>query len=203
MSWWKEQSSATKAGVLIGALCLGMILVVAIAGMMAPDNSQTGVEPVYDTTTYDNDSSDVSGASSTKTFEGSGISFSYPTTWNIYTPDESGVDSVVYLASEDMVSVLAVYSGPALGDLETLKDTWIEVCYECGDDVNYVKETTVDGNMAYIIGSSTYDPEIGECEMECVLFNEGNYYYKLLFSSKDLSTIRDDMDTIIYSFRVD
>ena len=40
MSWWNEQSSATKAGVLIGALCLGVILIVAIGGMIAPDNTQ-------------------------------------------------------------------------------------------------------------------------------------------------------------------
>jgi hypothetical protein len=64
MSWWKEQSSATRAGVLIGALCLGMILVVAIAGMMAPDNSQTGVESVDESsgsTGYEN-----SGATGTE-----------------------------------------------------------------------------------------------------------------------------------------
>ncbi|WP_226891221.1 hypothetical protein [Methanothermobacter thermautotrophicus] len=48
MSWWKEQSSATRAGVLIGALCLGMILIVAIAGMMAPDNTQSGAESIED-----------------------------------------------------------------------------------------------------------------------------------------------------------
>ncbi|HOQ19117.1 MAG TPA: hypothetical protein PLM42_06385 [Methanothermobacter thermautotrophicus] len=41
MSWWNEQSSATRAGVLIGAVCLGMVLIVAIAGMMAPDNTKT------------------------------------------------------------------------------------------------------------------------------------------------------------------
>ncbi|ADL58503.1 hypothetical protein [Methanothermobacter marburgensis] len=41
MSWWDEQSSATRAGVIIGALCLGFILVVAIGGMMSPDNTAT------------------------------------------------------------------------------------------------------------------------------------------------------------------
>ncbi|GAB4381107.1 hypothetical protein [Methanothermobacter thermautotrophicus] len=59
MSWWKEQSSATKAGVLIGALCLGMILVVAIAGMMAPDNSQTGVESVDESSGSTGTESDI------------------------------------------------------------------------------------------------------------------------------------------------
>lgn len=59
MSWWKEQSSATRAGVLIGALCLGMILVVAIAGMMAPDNSQTGVESVDESSGSTGTESDI------------------------------------------------------------------------------------------------------------------------------------------------
>lgn len=59
MSWWKEQSSATKAGVLIGALCLGVILVVAIAGMMAPDNSQTGVESVDESSGSTGTESDI------------------------------------------------------------------------------------------------------------------------------------------------
>ncbi|AAB85028.1 unknown [Methanothermobacter thermautotrophicus str. Delta H] len=60
----------------------------------------------------------------------------------------------------------------------------------------------MDGNSAYIIGSSYYY-EGDEGEQEYVVFIEGDYAYDILFTTDDLSLIQDDIDTIIYSFRVD
>jgi len=196
--WWKRQSRTSKF-LIISPIAL-LLLVLAVGALTEPSYDS---DVNYDND-YDNDAASVSGASSTKTFEGSGISFSYPDTWEIYTPDESSDDRVVSLESyeQSMVSLLAVWKRPATVDLETERDTWLGVLYEDGDDLTYVKKTTVDGNSAYIIGSSYYY-EGDEGEQECVVFIEGDYAYHILFTTDDLSLIQDDINTIIYSFRVD
>jgi len=199
--WWKRQNRSSKFLIITPFAILALIL---LLGAFTEPSGYSDVN-YDDATVYDDDAADVSGASSTKTFEGSGISFSYPATWNIYTPDESDDDSVVSLESyqQGMYSILSVYRKPNTLDLETLRDCWIEGFYNIGNEVTYVKETTVDGNRAYIVGSSFYNSETGEGEHECVVFIEGGYSYEILFTSEDISTIRDDIDTIIHSFRVD
>ncbi|BAZ98570.1 hypothetical protein tca_00495 [Methanothermobacter sp. EMTCatA1] len=198
--WWKKQNRSSKFLIITPFAILALIL---LLGAFTEPSGYSDVN-YDDATVYDNDAADVSGASSTKTFEGSGISFSYPDTWNIYTPDTSDDTKVVSLESyqQGMYSILSVYRKPNTLDLETRRDIWIEVLYEDGDEVNYVKETAVDGNRAYIIGSSYYYAGDGG-EQEYVVFIEGDYAYDILCTTDDLSLIQDDIDTIIHSFRVD
>lgn len=196
--WWKRQSRTSKF-LIISPIAL-LLLVLTVGALTEPSYDS---DVNYDND-YDNDAASVSGASSMNTFSENGISFNYPDTWEIYTPDESSDDNVVSLKSyqQGMASILSVYRMPATVDLETERDACIEAISKNGDDVTYVKKTTVDGNRAYIIGSSYYY-EGDEGEQEYVVFLEGDYAYTILFTTDDLSLIQDDIDGIIYSFRVD
>ncbi|MBC7110938.1 PsbP-related protein [Methanothermobacter defluvii] len=198
--WWKRQNRSSKFLIITPFAILVLIL---LLGAFTEPSGYSDVN-YDDATVYDNDAADVSGASRTNTFSENGISFSYPDTWEIYIPDESSDDNVVSLKSyeQGMVSILSVYKRSATVDLETERDTWLGALYENGDDVTYVKKTTVDGNSAYIIGSSYYY-QGDEGEQEYVVFIEGDYAYDILFTTDDLSLIQDDIDSIIHSFRVD
>ena len=126
--WWKRQNRSSKFLIITPFAILVLIL---LLGAFTEPSGYSDVN-YDDATVYDNDAADVSGASSTKTFEGSGISFSYPDTWEIYIPDESSDDNVVSLKSyeQGMVSILSVYKRPATVDLETERDTCLGAIYE-------------------------------------------------------------------------
>lgn len=200
-SWWKKQSQTSKFLIAAGLPTI-IILFIAVAAMVSTDYS----------TDYSDDSSydslEANGAELTDSpgnkFQGNGISFSYPETWSISPEEEGGSDAVVSLESYKggVSSIMTVYKKPGSLDAETLRDIWLEVCYENGDIVEDVRELEVDGNRAYSIKSSYYS-EYGYGEQEYIAFTDGIYEYSLLFTSDDISLIQDDIDTIIRSFRVE
>lgn len=202
-SWWKKQSQTSKFLIAAGLPTI-IILFIAVAAMVSTDYS----------TDYSDDSSydslEASGGSELtdspgNKFQGNGISFSYPETWSISPEEEGGSDAVVSLESYKggVSSIMTVYKKPGSLDAETLRDIWLEVCYENGDIVEDVRELEVDGNRAYSIKSSYYSSEYGYGEQEYIAFTDGIYEYSLLFTSDDISLIQDDIDTIIMSFRVE
>ncbi|MDI9615192.1 PsbP-related protein [Methanothermobacter sp.] len=196
-SWWKKQSQTSK--VLI-AITIPFVLIIALA-IAATVFTDYSTESSYDS--VDATEGSALTESYLNKFKGSGISFSYPKTWIIYTLEDRSSDAVVDLKSYDMGinSIMTVYKKPYTLDAEALRDIWLEVCYEKGDTVEYVKEIKVDGNRAYAIKSFYYSNGCGEHEY--IVFTDGAYEYSLLFTSDDISIIQDDIDTIIRSFRVE
>ncbi|MCG2828514.1 PsbP-related protein [Methanothermobacter sp. K4] len=200
-SWWKKQSQTSKFLIATG-LPMIIILFIAVAATFFTDHS-TDYSDDYSYDTLDATGGSALTESYINKFEGNGISFSYPETWNIYTPENRSSDTVVDLKSYDMGinSIMTVYKKPYTLSAETLKEIWLEVCYEKGDSVEYVKEIEVDGNRAYAIKSSYYSDGCGDHEY--IVFTDGKYEYSLLFTSDDISLIQDDINTIIRSFRVE
>lgn len=66
---------------------------------------------------------------------------------------------------------MTVYKNQGSLDAKTLRDIWLEVCYENGDIVEDMRELEVDGNRAYSIKS--YYSEYGYEEQEYIAFTDG------------------------------
>lgn len=100
MGFWNKQSTKGKAAIgLVGLCCIGLILVVAISGMMAPDKTTTNtVAQASNSATPDSSSSTTptsNSASDTSSSSGSGIQVqvSYAGSWSGSYGDESGQQS--------------------------------------------------------------------------------------------------------------
>ncbi len=84
-SWWNKQTKRNKAGIGIGVCCIGLILIIAIAGVFSPDKTTATTAPI----------TNISNSSSTtNTFTGSDMSFIIPNGWTVTTNQSLPVDNV-------------------------------------------------------------------------------------------------------------
>lgn len=105
MGWWNKQSTKGKAVIgIVGLCCIGLILVVGISGMMAPDKTTTNTlastsnsstpDSSSSTTSTSNSSSDDTSSSSSSSSSGIQIQVSYLGSWQGSYGDETGQQSV-------------------------------------------------------------------------------------------------------------
>ena len=67
ISWWKNQSNGIQIGSIIGACCLGLILIVAVGGILSPDATTTTTSPNTAPTSSSTPSTDTSSSDSSVT----------------------------------------------------------------------------------------------------------------------------------------
>ena len=67
ISWWKNQGNGIQIGSIIGACCLGLILIVAVGGILSPDATTTTTSPNTAPTSSSTPSTDTSSSDSSVT----------------------------------------------------------------------------------------------------------------------------------------
>ncbi|MDO8869516.1 MAG: PsbP-related protein [Methanobacteriaceae archaeon] len=196
-NWFKRQNNGVKALIgIVGLCCIGVILLVVISGMMAPDATTDSTS----TSTTSSPSTSSSTSSSLQTFNGGGISFQYPNNWNEYTPEEESADRVASLETDaGDYSLLSVYVEESDENLEYWKDIVVNNPYSSNVVVDQ-KSIQIDGVDGYRVDSS-YSNSGNSGYQSNIIFVKNGKYYKLLFTTSSLAAIDSDMNTIINSFR--
>lgn len=90
-AWWNKQGNGAKIGIIAGICCIGLIAIVALAGMASPDKTTTSTSPTANTTSTNNDTASNSLSSSA---EGIQIVVDYSGNWQGSYGDETGQQSV-------------------------------------------------------------------------------------------------------------
>lgn len=178
---------------IVGACCVGLIILIVAAGLFTPDSN---------TSTVDNSVINPSN-SNLKTYADSQISFQYPDHWTIYTPDDVSPEDVVNLkASKDGVSILTIYAEDAEGEnVDYFKSIWDSVASDSGSTLISSEYTTVDGERAYEV-SSGYDSTYGDGYQVMIGLVKNDVYYQIFFTTDNLSAIKQDISTVKNSFKV-
>lgn len=85
MNWWNKQGNGVKIGSIIGACCLGLILIVGIGGMLSPDatTSNSSVDTTSTVSEPTTTASTTPSDSNVKKFSNKYMSFEYPKDWKI------------------------------------------------------------------------------------------------------------------------
>ena len=195
-NWFKRQNNGVKAVIgIAGLCCIGLILLVVIGGMMAPD----ATTDTTSTSTSSSSTSSSASSSSLQTFNGGGISFQYPNNWNEYTPDGGLGDRTVALETQDGgYSLLSVYVENSDESLEYWKDISVNNQYSSNTviDQESIQIAGVDG---YRVDSSYYNSGGTGYQID-VIFVKNGKYYDLLFTTSSISAIENDINTIINRF---
>ena len=99
VSWWNGQNNRAKALSVIGVCCLGLIIVVAIGGMISPDKTTTNVTtPNVTTPTVPTPlSTDNSGNA---TYNNSVISFHYPENLQVKNASSDPADGAIIITND-------------------------------------------------------------------------------------------------------
>ncbi|WP_342593129.1 hypothetical protein [Methanobacterium aggregans] len=93
--FWNNQSKGGKIAIGLGVCCIGIILIIAIAGMFAPDATTTTTNTSPDTSALsDNTSSATDTSSTTNAASGIQIQVDYSGSWSGSYGDETGQQSV-------------------------------------------------------------------------------------------------------------
>lgn len=197
-NWFKRQSNGVKALIgIAGLCCIGLILLVVIGGMMAPD----ATTDTTSTSTSSSPSTSSSASSSLQTFNGKGISFQYPNNWNEYTPNKGLDDDEVVNLETDAgdYSILSVYVKNSDENLEYWKDIAVDNPYSPNTDIDQ-KSIQIAGVDGYRVDSS-YSISGGSGYQSIIIFVKNGKYYKLLFTTGSISAIESDINTIVNSFQ--
>jgi len=126
--FWNKQSNGGKAAIGIGVCCLGIILIVAISGMMSPDKTTTTTPtttPAPTTTAPTSTNTTSTSSSSTASASGTQVRVTYSGSWTGNYGDVSGSQSVEGTGSKtfdisgspDIVSAVFQKSGGGSGTL--------------------------------------------------------------------------------------
>ena len=188
--WWSRQSSGGKAAVgLVGLCCIGLILIIAIGGMFLPD------------TILNNQDQNTSSIND-KTFEGSGISFKYPSTWSINSSGNESSDKVVTLIrKEPGISFITVSKESTKGHSLTY---WLRIMQtpanSTGNTLISTNNVTVDGSQGYQI--TWKYTALGGGEQQTTFFIKNDTVYQMLVTTDSVSSIQSDINTIVNSFKV-
>lgn len=91
--FWNNQSKGGKIAIGLGVCCIGLILIIAISGMFAPDATTKTTNTSSDTSAADTSSSSDS-SSTTDAASGIQIQVDYSGSWSGSYGDETGQQSV-------------------------------------------------------------------------------------------------------------
>mgnify|MGYP005837945409 FL=1 len=195
-AWWNSQGKGIKIGSIVGICCLGLIIIGLIVAMTTPDQTTSTTS----TTPSSSSSTPTSTSSSANIYNANGISFSYPSNWMVYTPDEVDPAEIVNLkTTAGEVSILTVYRESTSLSTDELKQVWYDVMSNSGNILSD-NTITVDGVEAFQITSS-YSSSGTSGEQQIVGFVKNGKKYILLFTSSDIDSIQSDIDTIVNSFK--
>ena len=181
--WWNKQGKGVKAAIgIVGVCVIGLIFIIAIGGMLSPDKNQS------------------TSSSADKTFQGSGISFNYPNSWNEYTPQTTTSESVVNLERDDPnVAILSVSEYNDSRSLTELLASETNIAESEGDVISKTS-VTVDGEPGYQI-TWKYSTNGGGIQQN-TFFVKNNIEYRIVFTGDSVSDIQSDINTVLNSFKV-
>jgi hypothetical protein len=125
--WWDKQSNGIKALSIIGVCCLGLIVIVAIGGMLSPDKTTTNV-----------------------TFNNSVISFQYPKNLQVKNYSSDPADGTIIITNNGDASngILVISQDKATYESLIAPDPpWtVKGTYKSPRGVSYRVETCTDVN---------------------------------------------------------
>ena len=197
---YKKEIFAISIAILVALLVI--ILTSSLSGSNSPVQPQPASQPV-------NQTPDIP----TKLFSAGGISFEYPSSWNITTDQINGTNIQILIQDPASVSdpnskqiaaftILEVQNPNET--LEQQKDDFIQSLTDNGANIAPSNSTniTVSGANANETLYTGNDPNYNEIQLKLVYFEQNNIYYIMAFFTKgmDLESQEPYFDIILNSF---
>lgn len=137
-----------------------------------------------------------SSTNATKTYSGNGISYNYTDNWDF---SKITSNETISMSTSDDENNFAIWIKNSNNTIDDAYDIWYSVASEEGTIISN-ENITVDGVKAIKISNKRYY-EGSYAEQEVIVLEKNGKEYTLLFTSRDLDSIRSDINTILNSFK--
>ena len=202
--WWNKQGKGTKIGSIIGACCLGLLIIGLISAMASPDQTTSTNTSTPDSSNVSTSTATPTAPANSKSYSGLGLNFYYPDSWTMNTTMDNMVEfttpnSDYNAGAVNKMGSLKEYASQAPAIPATLDSVAAQIRSGVLGTYNE-KNVTIGGvnGIEYIpTGYNSYGTERVD-----VIFVKGDTLYDIWLTTSNYGADKDGFDMIINTMQI-